>query len=212
MESKEVQKLYTEKASFYNFFFLDFLGVGRRIENFFRQSGYIQPRLKILDAGCGTGNITKILYTIADEKKYKDVIFHAFDLTQAMLDLFRQWVEKISAGNITMKQADVLNLKQLPPDWSEYDLIISCGMLEYLSKDKIRQALGDLKRLLKHNGKLVIFITSRNIITKLFIERWWRAHTYEGKELQKIFLDIGFSKFKITKRWWRSMFTVEAEK
>jgi cyclopropane fatty-acyl-phospholipid synthase-like methyltransferase len=212
MNNDAIQKLYTKKASFYDFFFLDFLGVGRRIEKFFRQSDYVRSDFKILDAGCGTGNTTKSLYTLSLEKGYKNVTFHAFDLTQAMLDLFQQWVKKVGANNIILKQADVLGLEQLPPDWNEYDRIVSCGMLEYLPKDKMRKALSNLELLLKNNGRLVVFITSRNIITKLFIEQWWKANTYDEKELQKICLDVGFSEFKITKKWWRMMFTIEAKK
>lgn len=212
MNNNEIQKLYTERASFYDFFFLDFLGVGKRIEGFLRQSDYVKPHFKILDAGCGTGNTTKSLYAISREKGYENVKFHAFDLTQAMLDLFQQWIEKVGANNITLKRADVLNLEQLPHDWNEYDRIVSCGMLEYLPKDKIQQALNSLLQLLKHDGRLVVFITSRNFITKLFIERWWKANTYDEQELQKIFSNISFSEFKITKKWWRSMFTIEAKK
>ena len=211
MDTNEVQKIYTEKASFYDFFFLDFLGVGRRIEKFLRESDYVRPHFRILDAGCGTGNTTKSLYTISHEKGYEDVVFHAFDLTQAMLNLFQRWINEVGAKNIVLKQVDILSLEQLPPDWSEYDSIVSCGMLEYLPKNKIRQALNGLKCLLKDNGRLVVFITSNNFITKLFIEHWWKANTYNEQELQEILSDINFSEFKITKKWWRSMFTIEAK-
>lgn len=212
MNTNEVKRLYTKKASFYHFFFLDFLGISRIIGNFLRQSDYVRSDFKILDAGCGTGNITRSMYTIAHQREYKNLTFHAFDLTQAMLDLFYQWIKDIGGTNITLKQADVLHLESLTSDWSNYDLIVSCGMLEYLPKDNIRQALSGLKELLKHDGKLLVFITRHNVIAKLFIEQWWKANTYNEQELRKILLDIGFRKFKITRVRWRFMFIVEAEK
>lgn len=213
LSDSEVQKIYTKRASFYHFLFVDFLRYGWAIEKFFRESGdYVHPHFKILDAGCGTGNITKALYTIAREKGYEDVAFHAFDLTQAMLDLFRRWIKKVGASNITLKQVNVLSLEQLPSDWNEYDRIVSSAMLEYLPKDKIWQALSGLKRLLKPNGKLIVFITRRNVVTKLFIKWWWKANIYEEKELKKIFLDAGFSEFKISNFFWRFMLTVEAKR
>lgn len=212
MNTNEVKRIYTEKASFYHFFFLDFLGVGRRIEDFLRKSDYVRPHFKILDAGCGTGNMTRALYTIAREKGYANVIFHSFDLTRTMLDMFQKWIEQMAATNITLKQVDVLCLDKLPSDWSNYDCIVSCGMLEYLPKDRIRQALSGLKGLLKHDGRLLVFITRHNVITRLFIELWWKANTYNEQELQKVFLEIGFSEFKVTKVWWRFMLIVEAKR
>ncbi|OGY68889.1 MAG: hypothetical protein A2586_00020 [Candidatus Harrisonbacteria bacterium RIFOXYD1_FULL_40_9] len=211
MNTNEVEKLYTRKASFYQFFFLDFLGVHRRIKKFFRQSSYIRPQLKILDAGCGTGNITRALYTIAHKKGYEKIIFHAFDLTQRMLDLFQQWIQQVKATNITLTQANVLNLEQLPSDWNNYDLIVSCGMLEYLSKDEMKKTLYDLKKLLKFDGSLIIFITKHNIITKFLIEWWWKAHIYSKEDCQYIFANLGFNEFKITTAWWRFILTVEAK-
>ncbi len=211
MSNNEVQKIYTERASFYHFWLVGFLGLGRSIENFFRESDYVHSHFKILDAGCGTGNATKALHTIAREKGYEDVTFHAFDLTQAMLDLFRQWIKKVGANSITLKQANVLNLDQLPSDWNEYDCIVSLAMLEHLPKDKVGQALRGLKRLLKHDGRLVVCITKRNVITK-FIGWWWKNNIYTAKELTKIFLDVGFSEFKISSFFWHFMFIIEAKK
>lgn len=202
--------LYTKRASFYHVFFLDFLGVGRRIENFLRQSDYVRSHFKILDAGCGTGNVTRALYAIAHEKGYEDVTFHAFDLTQAMLDVFQRWIKNVGANNIALKQANVLSLEQLPSNWNAYDLIVSSGMLEHVPKDTMRQVLSDLKRLLKHHGKFVVFITRRTIVTKLFIERWWKANTYKEQELQQIFHEAGFRECTIVKTWWGSTIVIEA--
>jgi SAM-dependent methyltransferase len=65
MDTDKVKTLYTKKARFYQWLFIDILGWGKELEVFFRNSDYVSPNLKILDAGCGTGIATKILYSIA---------------------------------------------------------------------------------------------------------------------------------------------------
>ncbi len=65
----EVQELYTERASFYDRFFINFLGWGRELEAFFRKNNCLTPISKVLDAGCGTGIVTKTLYKLAKEMK-----------------------------------------------------------------------------------------------------------------------------------------------
>lgn len=215
MNTDEVKKLYTKKASLYHYFFIDFLGLGRKLKRFFLASNYLRPHLKILDAGCGTGVVTRILYAIMREKKYEKIIFHAFDFTPAMLNVFHKWIANESAKNITLKQADVLDLKNLPSNWKEYDLIVSEGMLEYLPKDKIPQALNDLKQLLKEGGQLLVFITRRNIVTTLLIERWWKANIYEEKEIEQIFQRVGFSEFRFkgfSTMWLNSTIVIEAKR
>ena len=82
-ESREkVKQLYTERASFYDRFFINFLGWGRELEAFFRESDYLAPNMKVLDAGSGTGVVTKVLYKLALEKSCEKSSFCAFDLTE----------------------------------------------------------------------------------------------------------------------------------
>ncbi|HYU65072.1 MAG TPA: class I SAM-dependent methyltransferase [Candidatus Paceibacterota bacterium] len=204
--------MYTKRASFYHALFVDFLRVGKTIENFLRKSDYVKPHFKILDAGCGTGNVTRALYTIAKEKRYEGVVFNGFDLTVAMLDLFQKWIEKVGATNITLKQINVLNLEQLPSDWNGYDRIVSLGMLEHLPKDKLGQALRGLQRLLKDDGKLLVVIAERNFISRFFVSLWWKYTMYEEKELREIFHSAGFNELNVMKFSWYSMFMVEARK
>lgn len=215
MNVNEVQKLYTKRAYLYHRLFVDFFRWGKKLERFFQKSDYLRPNLKILDAGCGTGIVTRVLYDIAREKGYEGITFHGFDITPAMLDIFREWIAKKRAKGISLEQADVLNLKNLPPNWKEYDLIVSSGMLEYLPKDKMRQALNNLRQLLKKDGRLLVFITRRNVATKLLVELWWKANIYDEKEIKQIFQEIGFSELKYTsfaEKWLNSTIIVEAKR
>ncbi len=212
MDNKEIQKLYTKKASFYHFLFVDFLGIGKRAENFFRKSKYVKSDIKILDAGCGTGNATRGLYKITKERNLKDVTFHAFDLTEAMLEVFKEWIKKAGVKNVSLKQANALELDKLPSNWKDYDMIISAGMLEYVPREKMKKAVHGLKDLLKKDGTLVVFITKRNLITRLCVGWWWKANVYSKEELQNIFESAGFQHFTIRRINWHFMYTVEARR
>lgn len=210
MGTDSIKKLYTRRALFYQFLFLNVLGYGRSIERIFRSSDVVRSGFKILDVGCGTGNITKILHSIAHERGYKNVIFQAFDVTQAMLDIFQRWIQKARARGIVVRQADVLHLETLPHNWSGYDRIIVSAMLEHLPKERIAEVLDTLRRLLKNDGKLIAVITKRTLFTRIFIEKWWETNLYDAKELENVFLGAGFTIFKITKTIWGSLFFIEA--
>jgi cyclopropane fatty-acyl-phospholipid synthase-like methyltransferase len=115
------------------------------LDIYFRENAYLHPVMKILDAGCGTGVVTKVLYDLARRKGFADITFHGFDLTQAMLDIFRRWMDKEAIRDIQLKQADVLDLEnQLLKDWAGYDLIVSSAMLEYIPREKLNQTLSSL--------------------------------------------------------------------
>lgn len=213
--NNSTQKLYTERASLYEHLFVNFLGWGRELEAFFRKSDYIRPGFKILDAGCGTGIITRILYRLAHSKNHEGIQFHAFDLTQNMLDIFHQWILDTDATGIELKQADVLEIEALPSHWKEYDLIVSSTMLEYLPGDRIRDALHNLKQLLRAEGILLVFITKRNFLTEWLGKRWWKTNVFQVDEIQQIFRDVGFSAIerkRFSLLWSNSIIVIEARR
>jgi ubiquinone/menaquinone biosynthesis C-methylase UbiE len=205
--SNQVKRLYTKRALFYQRLFVDFLGWGKELERFFQSTSYLQPGFKVLDAGCGTGIVTIVLYKIARRKGYEGLAFHAFDLTPAMLEIFREWVVREGATNIELRQADVLQLPQpgsLPSDWKAHDLVITSAMLEYLPRSQVKQALRNLKQLLREGGILLVFVTKRNFLTGLLGKRWWKTNVYIDNEIRGLLLDVGFGKVKPRRlsSWW----------
>lgn len=216
METDKVKTLYTKKARFYQWLFIDVLGWGKQLEAFFCNSDHLGPNLKILDAGCGTGIVTKILYSIAGQQGFTGIQFYAFDLATAMLDVFREWIAKQGVKNIELMQANVLLLEeQLPSHWREYDLIICAAMLEYIQKHKVRKAVSNLEHLLKNKGTLILFVTRRNFLTRWLAQSWWKANVYEEREIEQILQQAGFStvRFKpFSPSWENSIMVVEARK
>lgn len=215
MATDPVLTLYTQKAKLYQFFFVDFLQWGKVLETFFQDNTYLHSGMKIMDAGCGTGVVTKVLYRLARRNGLNEITFHGFDLTPAMLELFRDWMQKEGAREIQLQQADVLDLENsLPPDWIGYDLIVSSAMLEYIPKQKLSQALNNLGRLLNPDGRLLILVTKRTWITRWTAAKWWRTNLFDRDELEVELRQAGFTTFhkkKLTGSWDSFMMAIEAE-
>jgi ubiquinone/menaquinone biosynthesis C-methylase UbiE len=210
----QVQKLYAKRADFYERIFINFLGWGKELETFFSKSDYIHANCKVLDAGCGTGIVTKTLFQIAKKKDLNDVQFHAFDITQNMLEVFQQWITKEEAVNIKVQKADVLEIENLPSYWKGYELIVASTMLEYLPKPKVEDALTNLKRLLQSGGTLLIFITKRNLVTRWLAKKWWKTNLYRGQEIRDLLYTAGFSLAELrnlSSGWSSSILVIEAK-
>lgn len=189
-----VQDLYTQKAKLYERFFVELLQWGKALDAFFEANACLRPGMKILDAGCGTGIVTRVLYRLAQRKGIEPIDFHAFDLTPAMLGVFRQWIEAEGAKGIELQAADALELEeQLPEGWSGYDLIVSSTMLEYIPKEKLDLALGNLKRLLNREGRLLVLVTRQTRLTRWGAARWWRTNLFEREELERLLDRVGFT-------------------
>jgi cyclopropane fatty-acyl-phospholipid synthase-like methyltransferase len=160
-----------------------------------------------------------VLTGIAKKEKFKDIKYHGFDLTQAMLNLFKQWIPKGYDQTIMLQKADVLLLdEQLPKDWKNYDLIVSSAMLEYIPKPKISQAIHNVKSLLKEDGTILIFITRKNLIMRLLIKIWWKANMYDKNEIKHVLIKAGFKEVNFKKflfpYWYLNSwgFIIEAKK
>jgi SAM-dependent methyltransferase len=188
-----IQTLYSERLSAYRAF-ISFFRSRDAIRALLERSGLLRPNLRVLDAGAGFGTAT---FALLDALRAKDIdaqAVDAFDLTPAMLARFR--AELDSRGITTLvrlKQANVLELdQQLPPSWSDYDLIISTSMLEYVARPDLSQALSALNARLARDGTLLVVITRKNWITRILIEWWWQATAYSRQELREAFARAGF--------------------
>ena len=108
------------------------------------------------------------------------------------MNRFRMRLIQGDISNVELREADVLELERLPPSWTDYDLIVSVAMLEYIPRENLAAALAALRRRLAPHGKLLLFITRKNWITKLLIEKWWKANSFNRTELHEAFIVGGF--------------------
>jgi cyclopropane fatty-acyl-phospholipid synthase-like methyltransferase len=201
----DAKHLYTEKVDTYEAFNAFFRSPQAQKAFFERYEG-LRPGLRVLDAGCGTGATTVALVEALRARGLAARELHAFDLTPAMLDRFRQRLERGDLPAVQVREADVLELQRLPADWSAYDLIVSVAMLEYVPKAKFATALGALRTRLAPQGRLLLFITRKNWINRPLIGTWWQANLYTRDELVRAFASAGlgqprFRRFPATHFW-----------
>ncbi len=196
----KAEELYTKKASLYHWFFIKFLRYENGLKKFFKTNKYLKQNDRVLDAGCGSGVLTRVLSEIAKNQKLNRITFHGFDLTQAMLNLFDRWISGEKLKNISLEKADVLKLnEQLPNEWKNYDLIVSSAMLEYIPKSEVKKAFRNLYNLLKDDGTFCLFITRRNLLTSVLIKWWWNANIYKKEEIKQILTEAGFKNIRFKK-------------
>ena len=183
--------LFTRKHATY-LRFIRLVRYPQGIHQFFLRSFLLQDRLRVLDAGCGTGVVTLAFYEALVRRGLAVGTLHAFDLTPAMLKRFRDTLDERGVF-VETKQADVLDIDSVPGTWTQYDLIVTASMLEYVPRACLSDALAALRTRLAADGHAVVFITRRNWLTRPLIGRWWQSNLYSKGELLDAFHRAGFS-------------------
>ncbi|HEY8155626.1 MAG TPA: class I SAM-dependent methyltransferase [Myxococcota bacterium] len=192
MQTPDPARLFSDRSHSY-VRFIRSVRYPQGIRAFFLHSPLLESGLRVLDAGCGTGAVTFALRGALARRGLAPGPMQGFDLTPAMLERFREELARRGISDVELAQADVLALNQLPASWSDYDLVVSASMLEYLPPARLGTALRRLRALLKDGGTLVLFITRRNWLTRLLIGRWWQSNLYRDTELGQAFQEAGFT-------------------
>ena len=167
----------------------------------------IGPDSFVLDAGSGTGIVT-LGFQDAGFQPRKTI---AFDLSGNSLKIAREQFEKekkIDASNIDSVQGNVL---ELPFEENTFDLILTCGVLEYVSLDA---GLKELSRVLKPGGKLV-FIPVKPSLVGTVLELLYKFKIHPLKDVERIskryFNIVGNHEFPVAEPigWSKTIFLLE---
>jgi len=184
--------LYTERNLSYERL-IRIVAYPQGIRAYFLRSQFLRSNIHSLDAGCGSGTATLALRKALLSRGLSPGLMRGFDLTPKMLESFSETLLAQEVEGVELFQADILHLDELPDGWNNFDLIVSAAMLEYLPRDRMVEALSDLRSLLKESGSLLLFITRRNWLMSLLIGKWWSADLYGSAELEKYFRLAGFT-------------------
>jgi ubiquinone/menaquinone biosynthesis C-methylase UbiE len=167
----------------------------------------IGPESLVLDAGSGTGIVT-LGFQDTGFRPRKTV---AFDLSGNSLKIAREQFakeKKIDANNIESVQGNVL---ELPFADNTFDLVLTCGVLEYVSLDA---GLKELSRVLKPGGKLV-FIPVKPSFVGSVLELLYNFKIHPMSEVVKIsqryFEIVGNHEFPVAEPigWSKTIFLLE---
>lgn len=100
--------------------------------------------IRVLDAGCGSGNSLTWLSTLARRRPLS-----AVDAAPAAIESCRQ----VAPAETLLARASVAALP-LRGQW--YDLVVSLDVLQHLTADQEREALVEMVRVLKPGGRLLV--------------------------------------------------------
>ena len=139
---------------------------------------YLQPDMKVLDIGMGSGIITMEMARIAKEVIGIDIASSVVDFASSikkielrrykLIEDYKQKnlnTDKISNVSYQVDDAENLSFKD-----DTFDLIVAQDIIEHLPAPV--KAIIQMLRCLKKGGKLILILHAPNINTNLNIESW----------------------------------------
>ena len=115
---------------------------------------------RILDVGCGTGLVLRQVQGEVDRAS-----LHGSDLSPAMLQVAGERLE----GRVRLLQA---RAEVLPYADESFDAVISSSVLHYVPEPEA--ALGEVRRVLRPGGRLVLTDWSRDYLAMKILDAWLR--------------------------------------
>jgi dolichol-phosphate mannosyltransferase len=114
--------------------------IKRRLESTIARE--FQPGARLLHAGCGGGPV--------DARLHERVRITAVDISPSALDLYR----RSNPDAEDVRHADIMDLP-FPDD--SFDGAYNLGVVEHFDRAQLAKVFSELRRVLKPNGKLVVF-------------------------------------------------------
>lgn len=167
----------------------------------------IGPESFVLDGGSGTGIVTLGFH----EACFRPRQTIAFDLSGKSLKIAQEQFRKEKKADHARISAVQGNILDLPFNDNTFDLVLTCGVLEYVSLDL---GLREMSRVLKPGGKLVFIPVKPSLVGSVleFLYKF-KIHPVENvrKISQQYFNIVGNHKFPVTEPigWSKSIFLLE---
>lgn len=140
--------IYDAIAAFYRKFII------KRALNYFIRKHFKKNSI-ILHAGCGTGQV--------DMDTCNDYSIIALDISLKALSIYK----KVNKNQGKLMHGSIFNIPL--PDAS-VDGIYNLGVMEHFSEDDIKEILNEFRRVLKPNGKLLVFWPPERGLSVLFFK------------------------------------------
>jgi ubiquinone/menaquinone biosynthesis C-methylase UbiE len=203
----KTQKFYDRIADVHNLA-LKINGYSASMAKYLRSLNLpINLNSSVLDAGCGTGLVTSSFYKAG----YRPRETFALDLSFKSLEVAKEQFEEneiAAVKNVRLVQG---NLLSLPFADEKFDLVLTCGALEYVP---LERGIDELARVLKKGGVLVMLPVRPSLIgSVLEILYNFKIHSIEEveKASQSNFQIVGNHKFPMTEPigWSKTIFLLQ---
>jgi ubiquinone/menaquinone biosynthesis C-methylase UbiE len=167
---------YDRIEGFYDFTF-KLNGYGRSLDQYFEAHPLpVFPGASVLDAGCGTGTLTlALLRTLKIPVKLT-----ALDLSASSMATAKKYVEKNNPSEQSVRFAQG-NVLALPFANEAFDLVLTSGVLEYVSLD---EGLSELARVITPGGHMLHLPTRPTPVTTL-LEMLFRFRAHPPREVEE---------------------------
>jgi ubiquinone/menaquinone biosynthesis C-methylase UbiE len=161
----------------------------------------------VLDAGSGTGIVT-LGFQDAGFRPKKTI---AYDLSSNSLKIARDQFRKEKMAGSANIEAVQGNILRLPFTDETFDLVLTCGVLEYVGLD---EGLCEMARVLKPNARLVLIPVKPSLVgSVLELLYKFKIHPLEDvrKISQRYFNIVGNHQFPVSEPigWSKTIFLLE---
>ena len=161
----------------------------------------------VLDAGCGTGLVTLAFHSAG----YRPGKICSLDLSFKSLEVAKEQFEEDEI--VTVRNAKPIqgNLLSMPFGDSTFDLVLTCGALEYVP---LNQGIAELARVMKKGGYLVLIPIRPSFIGSV-LEILYNFKMHSLKQVKEhaedYFEIVGNYKFPITEPigWSKNIFLLQ---
>lgn len=161
----------------------------------------------VLDAGCGTGLVTLGF----QDAGFRPRRLIAFDLSSKSLEIAGEQLQKARSAGREWTDPVQGNVLRLPFADETFDLVLACGVLEYVS---LEDGLRELARVIKSNGRLVFIPVKPSFVgSVLELIYKFKIHPLENvrRVSQRYFTIVGNHKFPFPEpiAWSKTIFLLE---
>ncbi len=156
----KTQNFYDQIAEVHNFA-LQVNGYRRSVAKYLRSLDLeIDKNSLALDAGSGTGIVTKAFHSAGFRPKRTVALDLSFNSLKVSREQFRK-DKRTAAKSISAVQGNILDLPF--PD-KTFDVVLTCGVLEYVP---LEDGLKEMARVMKKGSKLVLIPVKPSIVGKV---------------------------------------------
>lgn len=146
---------------------------------------------QILDIGCGTGRVSIEMAEILTDGKVTGIDIYEGVSGTSPVSAIRNARAKGVADRTEFKHGNVLDL---PFEDSTFDVVTMGSVLHEMHGENLeKKALSEVKRVLKPDGRLIVFELTRNLkmfAAMLFLGLVWKSREYWFSRLEEMDFEV----------------------